>query len=89
MKWFHHDCMIRYETRLQTLGTAFGPAGLGVYWSLISLQEVPVMIGLVNPDPRWTELVAQVKSGRFLSFGKLVRLNLIWVLAKLMRLLYR
>ena len=38
MKWFHHDCSAKYDTKLQVLGHEYGPEGIGIYWML--LEEI-------------------------------------------------
>jgi hypothetical protein len=38
MKWFHHECAARYDSKLQTLGSLFGAEGIGIYWGL--LEEI-------------------------------------------------
>jgi len=38
MKWFHHECAARYDSKLQILGSHFGAEGIGIYWGL--LEEI-------------------------------------------------
>jgi len=38
MKWFHHECAARHDTKLQVLGSTYGAEGIGIYWGL--LEEI-------------------------------------------------
>ena len=38
MKWFHHECAARYDSKLQILGSKHGAEGIGIYWGL--LEEI-------------------------------------------------
>ena len=38
MKWFHHECAARYDSKLQILGSQYGAEGIGIYWGL--LEEI-------------------------------------------------
>ena len=38
MKWFHHECAARYDSKLQILGSEHGAEGIGIYWGL--LEEI-------------------------------------------------
>jgi Domain of unknown function (DUF4373) len=38
MKWFHHECAARYDSKLQILGSMYGAEGIGIYWGL--LEEI-------------------------------------------------
>ena len=38
MKWFHHECAARYDSKLQILGSLYGAEGIGIYWGL--LEEI-------------------------------------------------
>ncbi len=38
MKWFHHECLARYDSKLQILGATHGAEGIGIYWGL--LEEI-------------------------------------------------
>ena len=38
MKWFHHECAARYDSKLQILGSHYGAEGIGIYWGL--LEEI-------------------------------------------------
>ena len=38
MKWFHHDCAARHDSKLQILGDTHGAEGLGIFWGL--LEEI-------------------------------------------------
>lgn len=38
MKWFHHECLARYDSKLQILGSTHGAEGIGIYWGL--LEEI-------------------------------------------------
>ncbi|MGA3286345.1 MAG: Lin1244/Lin1753 domain-containing protein [Bacteroidota bacterium] len=74
MKWFHHECAARYDSKLQILGSKHGAEGIGIYWGLLEeigqhsdtfhLKVIGVDEGI---DQKYSELLQSSKKSQEVS----------------------